>query len=136
MNKNLLAETIKLWDTVDLRLCIAVHEVCNDIQFEYSTPLEFSSFLNLDEYARPIAVKPREKLRVGYMVEAIARNITPRKEATKWTSLFLQRCGIQWSYYVKHRTNICSDYATDDNRNYRNALDMAIDQWRKRLTTT
>lgn len=135
MSGPLLLETAKWRDVVELGLCMAIHDVCNDSQFEDCTPLDFANFLNVREEAKTISVVPKEKLRVCYMVYAVAQNITPRKEAGIWTSLFLERCGIAKSYYDKHRTDICADYATEDNKNYRKSIDEAINGWRTRRRT-
>lgn len=135
MSGPLLLETAKWRDVVELGLCMAIHEVCNDSQFENCTPLDFANFLNVREEAKTISVVPKEKLRVCYMVYAVAQNITPRKEAGIWTSLFLERCGIVKSYYDKHRTDICADHATEDNKNYRKSIDEAIHGWRTRRRT-
>ncbi|WP_285821803.1 hypothetical protein, partial [Xylanibacter rodentium] len=91
-----------------------------------------ANFLNVREEAKSIAVLPKEKLRVCYMVFAVASNISPRKEAETWVRLFLQRCGIARSYYDKHRSDICAGHATEDNRNYRKSIDEAIEEWRSR----
>ena len=69
------------------------------------------------------------------MVYAVAQNISPRKEAETWARLFLQRCNIAKSYYDKHRSDICADYATEDNKNYRESIDIAIEEWRSRRRT-
>lgn len=135
MSSPILLETAKWRDVVELGLCMAIHDVCNDSQFENCTPLDFANFLNVREEAKAIAVVPKERLRVCYMVYAVARNISPRKEASAWASLFLERCGIAKSYYDKHRTDICADYATEDNKNYRNSIDEAINEWRMRRRT-
>lgn len=135
MSTSLLLETSRWRDVVELGLCMAIHDVCNDSQFKNCTPLDFANFLNVREEARRIAVRPKEKLRVCYMVYAVARNISPRKEAEAWTQLFLLRCDIAKTYYDKHRTDICADYATGDNRNYRQSIDEAIDGWRSRRRT-
>lgn len=135
MSGSLLLETAKWRDVVELGLCMAIHDVCNDNQFENCTPLDFANFLNVREEARTIAVVPKEKLRVCYMVYAVARNITPRKEAETRARLFLQRCNIAKSYYDKHRADICADHATEDNKNYRESIDGAIDEWRSRRGT-
>ena len=85
----ILLETAKWRDVVELGLCMAIYDVCNDSQFENCTPLDFANFLNVREEAKAIAVVPKERLRVCYMVYAVARNISPRKEASTWASLFL-----------------------------------------------
>ena len=135
MSGSQLLETAKWRDVVELGLCMAIHDVCNDSQFENCTSLDFANFLNVREVTKSIAVLPKEKLRVCYMVFAVARNISPRNEAETWTRLFLQRCGIARSYYDKHRSDICADYATEDNQNYRKSIDGAIEGWRSRRKT-
>lgn len=132
MNGSQLFETAKWRDVVELGLCMAIHDVCNDSQFENCTPLDFANFLNVREATKSIAVLPKEKLRVCYMVYAVAQNISPRSEAETWTRLFLQQCGIARTYYDKHRSDICADYATGDNQNYRKSIDEAIEIWRSR----
>lgn len=87
MNGGLLLETAKWRDVVELGLCMAIHDVCNDSQFENCTPLDFANFLNVREEAKSIAVLPKEKLRVCYMVFAVASNISPRKEAETWVQV-------------------------------------------------
>ena len=130
MSSPVLLETAKWRDVVELGLCMAIHDVCNDRQFENSTPLDFANFLNVRTEAKDIAVMPKERLRVCYMIYAVARNIAPRKEAGIWVSLFLGRCGIPKTYYDKHRTDIRSPYATSDNKEYRESIDGALAGWR------
>lgn len=135
MSGPVLLETAGWRDVVELGLCMAIHDVCNDNQFENCTPLDFANFLNVREEAKNIAVVPKERLRVCYMVYAVAQNITPRKESGIWVSLFLERCGIPKSYYDKHRMDICSPCATADNKDYRKSIDGAIENWRSRRRT-
>ena len=66
MSGSLLLETAKWRDVVELGLCMAIHDVCNDSQ---------------------------------------------------------------------HRSDICADYATEDNQNYRKSIDGAIEEWRSRRRT-
>lgn len=99
MSNPVLLETARRRDVVELGLCMAIHDVCNDNQFENCTPLDFANFLNVREETKAIAVVPKERLRVCYMVYAVAQNITPRKEASAWASLFLERCDIPKSYH-------------------------------------
>ncbi|MDE5676192.1 MAG: hypothetical protein K2I44_12775 [Muribaculaceae bacterium] len=47
MSGNILLETSKWRDIVELGLCMAIYDVCNDNQFENCTPLDFANFLNI-----------------------------------------------------------------------------------------
>ena len=42
MSGSLLLETAKWRDVVELGLCMAIHDVCNDSQFENCTILQIS----------------------------------------------------------------------------------------------
>lgn len=65
---NLLQETSAWMDTVDLALCLFIYEVCNDCQFEFASGSDFVNFMNLKPTSRPVTVRPKENLRVCYMV--------------------------------------------------------------------
>ena len=61
MSGSQLLETAKWRDVVELGLCMAIHDVCNDSQFENCTPLDFANFLNIREGAKFKAALPEEK---------------------------------------------------------------------------
>ena len=64
----LLQETSSWTDTVDLALCLFIYEVCNDYQFDFLPGSDFVNFLNLKPASRAVTVRPKENLRVCYMV--------------------------------------------------------------------
>ena len=107
---NLLQETSAWMDTVDLALCLFIYEVCNDCQFEFASGSDFVNFMNLKPTSRPVAVRPKENLRVCYMV-------------------------LAKSYYDKHRSDVCSGGTTEENREYRKSVDRAIENARKLRTS-
>ena len=65
------------------------------------------NFLNLIPTGWAVIVRPKENLRICYMVFSIARTIRSRERGKLWSEEFLKRCGISKSYYDKH----CSDFA-------------------------
>ena len=123
---NLLQETSAWMDTVDLALCLFIYEVSNDCQFEFASGSDFVNFMNLKPTSRPVAVRPKENLRVCYMVLAVSRTIRPHERGKLWAEEFLKRCGISKSYYDKHRSDVCSGGTTEENREYRKSVDRAI----------
>lgn len=127
----LLQETSSWMDTVDLALCLFIHEVCNDCQFEYVSGSDFVNFMNLKHTSRAVAVRPKEKLRVCYMVFSVSLTIRPRERGRLWAEEFLKRCGISRSYYDKHRSDVCSKGTTEENREYRKSVDKAIENARR-----
>ena len=120
---NLLQETSAWMDTVDLALCLFIYEVCNDCQFEFASGSDFVNFMNLKPTSRPVTVRPKENLRVCYMVLAVSRTIRPHERGKLWAEEFLKRCGISKSYYDKHRSDVCSGGTTEENREYRKSVD-------------
>ena len=52
MSGNILFETSKWRDIVELGLCMEIYDVCNDSQFENYTPLDFANFLNIMEVSK------------------------------------------------------------------------------------
>ena len=136
MNRaSLLQETAAWMDTVDLALCLFIYEVCNDYQFDFLPGSDFVNFLNLKPASRAVTVRPKENLRVCYMVFAISQSIRPRERGRLWAEEFLKRCGTSKSYYDKHRSDVCGKGATKENQEYRKAIDKAIEN-AKRLNRT
>ena len=68
---SLLQETALWMDTVNLALCLFIYEVCNDCQFEFASGSDFVNFMNLKPTSRPVTVRPKENLRVCYMVFSV-----------------------------------------------------------------
>lgn len=80
----LLRETVAWMDTVDLGLCMFTYGVCNEYQFDYVSGSDFVNFMNLKPIARDVSVRPKENLRVCYMVLAVSQTIRPRKRGRLW----------------------------------------------------
>ena len=100
MNRTALLQETSAWtDTVDLALCLFIYGVCNDCQFGYLSGSDFVNFMNLKPTSRPVTVRPKENLRVCYMVFSVSQTIRPRERGRLWAEEFLQRCGISKSYY-------------------------------------
>lgn len=128
---SLLQETVSWMDTVDLALCLFIYEVCNDCQFEFASGSDFANFMNLKPTSRPVIVRPKENLRVCYMVFSVSQTIRPRERGRLWAEEFLKHCGISKSYYDKHRSDVCGKGTTEENRNFRKAIDEAIENARR-----
>ena len=128
---SLLQETALWMDTVNLALCLFIYEVCNDCQFEFASGSDFVNFMNLKPTSRPVTVRPKENLRVCYMVLSVSQTIRPRERGKLWAEGFLKHCGISKSYYDKHRSDVCGKGATEENRNFRKAIDKAIENARR-----
>ena len=132
MSDDILFKDTSAWmDTVDLALCLFIYDVCNDCQFSYLSGTDFANFINLKPTVRPVTVRPKENLRICYMVLSVSLTIKPRERGKQWAEDFLQRCGISKSYYDKHRNDVRAQGATRENREYRKSIDRAIEKARQ-----
>lgn len=132
MNDGILFKDTAAWmDTVDLALCLFIYEVCNDCQFGYLSGSDFVNFMNLKPTVQPVNVRPKENLRVCYMVMSVSLTVKPRERGKQWAEDFLKRCGISKSYYDKHRNDVCAQGATNENKEYRRSIDNAIEKARQ-----
>lgn len=130
----LLQETSAWVDTVDLALCLFIYEVCNDYQFDFLSGSDFVNFINLKPTSRTVVVRPKENLRICYMVLSVSQTIKPRERGKLWAAEFLKSCGISKSYYDKHRSDVCGSGTTKENQDYRKSIDRAVEN-AKRLNT-
>lgn len=132
MSDGILFKDTAAWmDTVDLALCLFIYEICNDCQFGYLSGSDFVNFMNLKPTVQPVTVRPKENLRVCYMVMSVSLTVKPRERGKQWAEDFLKRCGISKSYYDKHRNDVCAQGATNENKEYRRSIDNAIEKARQ-----
>ena len=75
----LFKDTSAWMDTVDLALCLFIYEVCNDYQFRHLSGSDFVNFMNLKPTVQPAYVRPKENLRICYMVLSVSQTIKPRE---------------------------------------------------------
>ena len=71
-----------------------------------------------------------EQLLSCNMVYSVAQTIKPYERGKRWAEEFLNICGISKTYYEKHRTDICSQTATDENKKFRKSIDNAMKLFR------
>lgn len=132
MSDGILFKDTSAWmDSVDLALCLFIYEVCNDRQFGHLSGSDFVNFMNLKPMVQPVTVRPKENLRVCYMVMSVSLTVKPRERGKQWAEDFLKRCGISKSYYDKHRNDVCAQGATNENKEYRRSIDNAIEKARQ-----
>ena len=118
-------------DTVDLALCLFIYEVCNDCQFRHLSGSDFVNFMNLKPTVQPVTVRPKENLRICYMVLSVSQTVKPRERGKQWAEDFLHLCGISKSYYDKRRHAVCAQGAPREHREYRKSIDNAIQKARQ-----
>lgn len=125
MSSVTLQEAAKLRDIIGLELCMELYSVCDDVQFEHCTPLDFANFLNLRATSEPIQCKQGERLRVCYLAYALENEIIPSRHGREWAILFLAQIGINRDTYMKRRTSSAD-------KCFVTTISTAIKNWRKR----
>lgn len=128
MKKILMKDVEQFRDTVSAKLCNCLYDACNEVLFEFTTPIMFSFHMNLrseQDFFQPIKFK---QLHICYMVYAVEKLISPSALAKEWSTLFLKHCGISQAYYKSHRL----DDARSDvpaNIEFRESIDNAVKIW-------
>ena len=74
-----------------------LYEVCEMI-FEESTETQFHSSLNLHGKHEPLKIKPKQKIKVCYLISKLY-DIVPEKHKVAWREDILLHFGIDSSYY-------------------------------------
>ncbi len=94
--------TLKRYDVIDLGVCYRLHRLCNGKQFNTVPGTVFANFINLRNVEQPIYVKPRQKLKVCFLIYLLSVNINDDSISEDWKDSLLAKCGISKSYYASH----------------------------------
>ena len=87
----------------NMGLVSAIHELCNDKQFEQISELELYAILN--NHPKPVALKIKsgEKTRFCYIIHQLSEKLKGG-EKVEWRSEMLRRLNIAESYYASKVT--------------------------------
>lgn len=94
--------TLRYSDVINLKLCYELHRLCNGKQFESLPGSEFANFINLRKTSRCVNVKPREGLRVCYLIYMLSKHTIDSSMSQEWREKMLDLCNISESYYKSH----------------------------------
>lgn len=98
-------------------LTAAVHKACNGEQFEEMSEVCFHANLNLHPCERKLKVRPREKVRVCYLVSLLGEKLTKDKRE-EWRTAMLELLGIDTDYYKSKYREPVSDFPSDSNQKF------------------
>lgn len=74
-----------------------LYEVCSDV-FDNPTETQFHSSLNLHGKHEPLKIKPKQKIKVCYLISKLY-DIVPEKHKVAWREDILTHFNIDASYY-------------------------------------
>lgn len=100
-----------------MKLLSLIHEVCIGEQFEEISAPDFYANMNLHPCNCKLKIKPREKIRVCYLIFLMGEKL-PKQDRDKWKAGILKLLDIDDSYYKSKYKEPVSDFPSDSNQNF------------------
>ena len=100
-----------------MKLLSLIHEVCVGEQFEEISAPDFYANMNLHPCNCKLKIKPREKIRVCYLIFLMGEEL-PKLDRDKWKDRILKLLDIDDSYYKSKYKEPVSDFPSDSNQNF------------------
>ena len=101
----------------DMKWLSLIHEVCVGEQFEEISAPFFYANMNLRPCDCKLKIKPREKIRVCYLIFLMSEKL-PKQDRDKWKAGILKLLDIDDSYYKSKYKEPVSDFPSDSNQNF------------------
>lgn len=99
-----------------MKLLSLIHEVCVGEQFEEISAPDFYANMNLHPCNYKLKIKPREKIRVCYLIFLMSEKLS-KQDRDKWKDRILKLLDIDDSYYKSKYKEPVSDFPSDSNQN-------------------
>ena len=100
-----------------MKLLSQIHEVCVGEQFEEISAPDFYANMNLQPCNCKLKIKPREKIRVCYLIFLMGEKLS-KQDRDEWKDGILKLLDIDDSYYKSKYKEPVSDFPSDSNRNF------------------
>ena len=100
-----------------MKLLSLIHEVCVGEQFEKISAPDFYANMNLQPCNYKLKTKPREKIRVCYLIFLMSEKL-PKQDRDKWKTGILELLDIDDSYYKSKYKEPVSDFPSDSNQKF------------------
>ena len=124
--QNLLVETAKMMDVVDIQTCYYIYKVCNGRQWEPIPCSDFIGIMNMKNTQACIHILHREKVRTCYLIYATSKHLAFPALEKQWIAAMLSRFGIDAGYYKSHYREAAANYANDTNKSFVSDLKSAL----------
>ena len=111
------ATTARLPEYFSMKLISLIHEVCAGEQFEDITAPDFYACMNLHPCQCVLKIKPREKIRVCYLI-SLMREQLPGQDKDKWKEAILKHLDIDEDYYKSKYREPVSDLPSIPNQKF------------------
>lgn len=100
-----------------MKLLSLIHKVCKGEQFEEISAPDFYANMNLHPCNCKLKIKPREKIRVCYLIFLMSEKLS-KQDRDKWKDRILKLLDIDDSYYKSKYKEPVSDFPSDSNQNF------------------
>ena len=100
-----------------MKLLSLIHEVCVGEQFEEISAPDFYANMNLHPCNCKLRIKPREKIRVCYLIFLMSEKLSKQDKDT-WKAGILKLLDIDDSYYKSKYKEPVSDFPSDSNQKF------------------
>ena len=100
-----------------MKLLSLIHEVCIGEQFEEISAPDFYANMNLHPCNCKLKTKPREKIRVCYLIFLMGEKLS-KQDRDKWKAGILKLLDIDDCYYKSKYKEPVSDFPSDSNQNF------------------
>ena len=100
-----------------MKLLSLIHEVCVEEQFEEISAPDFYANMNLQPCNCKLKIKPREKIRVCYLIFLMGEKLS-KQDRDKWKDRILELLDIDDSYYKSKYKEPVSDFPSDSNQKF------------------
>ena len=116
------ATTAKLPEYFSMKLISLIHEICVGEQFEDITAPDFYACMNLHPCQCVLKIKPREKIRVCYLISLMKEQL-PEQDKDKWKEAILKHLDIDEDYYKSKYREPVSDLPSIPNQKFAKEMD-------------
>ena len=100
-----------------MKLLSLIHEVCVGEQFEEISAPDFYANMNLHPCNCKLKIKPREKIRVCYLIFLMGEKLS-KQNREKWKAGILELLDIDDSYYKSKYKEPVSDFPSDSSQKF------------------
>lgn len=116
------ATTAGLPEYFSMKLISLIHEICVGEQFEDITAPDFYACMNLHPCQCVLKIKPREKIRVCYLISLMKEQL-PEQDKDKWKEAILKHLDIDEDYYKSKYREPVSDLPSIPNQKFAKEMD-------------
>lgn len=102
----------------DMELVSKIHKVCNGVQFENLTEIDFYSLLNLHHSKTKLNIKYGEKERVYFLISKLHKHIETKDDKLEWRTAILEYFKIDFKTYKSKYLAPASETASKESKEF------------------